>query len=130
MILLQAALQNRKQIVICVYIEHTSFDWELFIVGNHILLFLLTVSCFYSSHNEPTMRGDDERRRSFEILFSTSDAYLKGEALFRKNKIFWFPQSIESTVTNHSATDTNIFTPTLLLCIFSFKNFVWFKRLL
>ena len=46
LILLQTALQNGKQIVICVYNGHNTFDWEPFIVGNHVPLFLLMVSCF------------------------------------------------------------------------------------
>ena len=62
LILLQTALQNRKQVAICVYNGHNTFDWDPFIIRDHILLFLLMVSCFCSSHKvylyEPGMRGD------------------------------------------------------------------------
>ena len=41
------------------------------------------------------------RRRSFKVLFSRRDTYLKREVFFRKNMAFWFALSIESTATNH-----------------------------
>ena len=76
------------------------------------------------------MRSPFEGGAQLKFYFLVGTLIWRGRRSFRKIQCFDLLKASRVLPLIISAIDTNIFTPMLLLCIFSFQNFIWFKRFL
>ena len=76
------------------------------------------------------MRSPFEGSAQLKFYFLVGTLIWRGRRSFRKMQCFDLLKASRVLLLIISAIDTNIFTPMLLLCIFSFQNFIWFKRFL
>ena len=85
---------------------------------------------FLTPWNKNEMRSPFEGGAHLKFYFLGGILIWRGRRSSEKMRYFELLRASRVLPLIISAIDTNIFTPMLLLCIFSFQNFIWFKRFL